>query len=200
MYYVLTPCLTFASFVLLLLVSLSLPIINRIWLFRLNGSVSEKVLGVSADADTSVTFGVWGYCTSAVTLSGATTGMSSSTISTVTSSALVLHPIACGIVFATMISSLFMFVKRHERAASICTLVWAALSATITTAAFLVDIIFCALVKLNMKNDTDGDITVKYGNINWMVLAAMIALWVCVVTLSIGVCGCTRCNRYVAAL
>ena len=61
-----TPVILLAAFVLLLLVSLSVPIIKSIDLLKLTASVSESVSGVSADANGSVKFGVWGYCISQI--------------------------------------------------------------------------------------------------------------------------------------
>lgn len=54
--------LVFAAFLLLLLVSLSTPIIHSIYLFQLHANISSSLFdsGITALA----TFGVWGYCTS----------------------------------------------------------------------------------------------------------------------------------------
>lgn len=62
----LTPLLLFAAFILLLLVSLSVPIIKSIALLKLTATVSEGVSVASVDATGSVNFGVWGYCISAI--------------------------------------------------------------------------------------------------------------------------------------
>jgi hypothetical protein len=59
--------LLFLAFLLLFLVSLSVPIIKSIFLFKLVAHASESFL--SATASASATFGVWGYCVSAVDLS-----------------------------------------------------------------------------------------------------------------------------------
>ena len=50
------------SFVLLFLVSLSIPIIKSIYLFRLTANASSSIFDSSASG--TVKFGVWGYCTS----------------------------------------------------------------------------------------------------------------------------------------
>ena len=52
----------FVSFLLLFLVSLSIPIINSIYLFKLSADASSSLFHSSASA--AVSFGVWGYCTS----------------------------------------------------------------------------------------------------------------------------------------
>jgi hypothetical protein len=56
----LAPILLIAAFVLLLLVTLSVPIIKSILLFKLVAKVSEGPL----TANGNVKFGMWGYCTS----------------------------------------------------------------------------------------------------------------------------------------
>lgn len=63
----LTPILLFIAFLLLLLVSLSVPIIKSIYLFRIIANVSAGILDSSASG--SVNFGVWGYCVSAIDVS-----------------------------------------------------------------------------------------------------------------------------------
>lgn len=58
----LTPLLLFVAFLLLLLISLSVPIIKTIFLFRLTAKASSSLLHSSAEA--YVNFGAFGYCTS----------------------------------------------------------------------------------------------------------------------------------------
>jgi hypothetical protein len=57
------PFLLFVAFLLLLLVSLSVPIIKSIWLFSLTADVSSSLFKASASA--TLHFGVWGYCSAA---------------------------------------------------------------------------------------------------------------------------------------
>lgn len=61
----LTPFLLFVSFLLFLLVSLSVPIIHSIYLFTITSHFKE--LGVSVTGNARI--GVWGYCVSEVDLS-----------------------------------------------------------------------------------------------------------------------------------
>lgn len=63
-----TPFFLFVAFLLLLLVSFSLPIIKSIFLFRLTANDTASFLHASASASGEVRFGVWGYCTSAITV------------------------------------------------------------------------------------------------------------------------------------
>ena len=54
--------LFFVAFLLLLLVSLSVPITKSLYLFQLTADASSSLLDSHASA--SVRFGVWGYCAS----------------------------------------------------------------------------------------------------------------------------------------
>lgn len=62
-----TPVLTFVAFLLLLLVSLSVPIIKSIFLLSLSVNVNSGLLDSGAHG--SIRFGVWGYCVSSVQVS-----------------------------------------------------------------------------------------------------------------------------------
>ena len=61
-----TPLLIFSAFLLLLLVSLSVPIIKSIDLLKLSAIVNEGISFASVQVTGSVKFGVWGYCISAI--------------------------------------------------------------------------------------------------------------------------------------
>ncbi|EEB88529.1 hypothetical protein MPER_13587, partial [Moniliophthora perniciosa FA553] len=54
-----TPALAFVAFLLLLLISLSVPIIKSIYLFSLTTNVSSSLFNSGAFG--AVKFGVWGY-------------------------------------------------------------------------------------------------------------------------------------------
>ena len=66
---VISPLFLLAAFILLLLVSLSVPIIRTIDLLKLSATITESIAGLSfasAKVTGSVQFGVWGYCISAI--------------------------------------------------------------------------------------------------------------------------------------
>lgn len=65
---IVTPVLLFISFLLLLLVTLSVPIARTIYLFDIIANVGSSLL--SSGASGSVKFGVFGYCLSGVDVSG----------------------------------------------------------------------------------------------------------------------------------
>ncbi|KAI0720953.1 actin cortical patch SUR7/pH-response regulator pali [Cerioporus squamosus] len=123
----------FVSFLLLFLVSLSIPIIKSIYLFQLSAGESSSLLHSSASG--SVRFGVWGYCTSDTSVevlgSDHTSAGSCSkahlgytfdsqvandlhvdgltdAISATLSAALVLHVVDCILTFIAFVSSLFV--------------------------------------------------------------------------------------------
>lgn len=62
MFLFIAPALAFLAFLLLLLVTLSVPITHTIYLFKLTADISINVVDTSVR--TVVKFGVWGYCTS----------------------------------------------------------------------------------------------------------------------------------------
>ncbi|EAU88452.1 hypothetical protein CC1G_11924 [Coprinopsis cinerea okayama7 len=128
-----TPFLLFAAFLLLLLVTLSAPIIDAIYLFRLAIDTGTSFPGSGATG--AVRFGVFGYCVSDVQASILGIGVDrdarcSSTrlgytidetvarvlraedirdlVSRTTTAAFVLNPIATGLTFFAFVVSLFM--------------------------------------------------------------------------------------------
>lgn len=64
-----TPLFLFAAFLLLLLVTLSVPFLKSIDLFKLSAKVTESFGSTSASANATARFGVWGYCISAIDVS-----------------------------------------------------------------------------------------------------------------------------------
>ncbi|RDX56621.1 hypothetical protein OH76DRAFT_1414146 [Lentinus brumalis] len=123
----------FVSFLLLFLVSLSIPIIKSIYLFQLSAAESSSLLHSSASG--SVRFGVWGYCTSDTSIQVLGHDRSSAgscskprlgytfdsqvandlhvdglsdAISATLSAALVLHVVDCILTFIAFISSLLV--------------------------------------------------------------------------------------------
>lgn len=67
MFAAVTPVFLFIAFLLLLLVTLSVPIIKSIFLFRVTAHVGSSLLDSGANGN--VTFGVWGYCVSSIDVS-----------------------------------------------------------------------------------------------------------------------------------
>ncbi|KAI0831452.1 actin cortical patch SUR7/pH-response regulator pali [Trametes gibbosa] len=204
-----TPFFLFAAFLILLLVSLSLPIIKSIFLFQLVANSSASFLDSSASGEAR--FGVWGYCTSAITVDtqlgyqfDSTVANAlhvsgfSDTISRTLSAVLVLHPIACALTFLALLASLFITSRRSpytvSRPAALTTLLVALLAAVIATVIFLLDVIFVAVVRHKINDKSHGILQLSWGNAVWMTLGATVALWGSVVSSSMGLCGVRRGN------
>ncbi|KAJ3994066.1 pali-domain-containing protein, partial [Lentinula boryana] len=202
------PCLLFIAFLLLLLVTLSVPIIKTIYLFTLTASVSSLL----ESASSSVKFGVWGYCISGVNVGsvppthlGYTVDSTVASalnldsnelvhvVSETTTAALVLHPIACGLTFLTLLVSLFMLRRGSNgtvRLPSLITLGVGILATLLTTIIFLIDVIVVAVIRNGVKDDTNGVVTLNWGNAVWMALGATLALWLAMLGTCGGVCAC----------
>ncbi|CAK5277452.1 unnamed protein product [Mycena citricolor] len=215
-----TPFLLFVAFLLLLLVTLSVPIIKTIFLWRLSVGASSGLLNSSV-AD-SVTFGVWGYCTTGASVSvvgihhntaaecsphhlGYTfdgpvsqalhvSGIEN-TISRSLTGALALNIVVVVLTFITLLISLFMLRRGRNgtsRLPSLLALGAGLLTALLTTILFLIDVILVALVRNRVKKDTDGAVNLNWGNAVWMTLAATVLLWIATVGACAGVCGGNR--------
>ncbi|KAL1745639.1 hypothetical protein HDZ31DRAFT_81817 [Schizophyllum fasciatum] len=186
-----SPLLTFAAFVLLLLVSLSTPIIKSIHLFSVTSELTTNVFNTDVGVSGYAHFGVWGYCTSDIAISGVSD--LEDTISKVTTAALVLHPIACGLTFLAFLVSALMVCRGRDgpaRLPSICSLLWGIFAAVVTTAVFLIDIIFVAIVRNKVRDKSNDQVDMHFDNAIWMALAAAAALWVSLIGGCCGVCAC----------
>jgi len=216
----LTPALLFVAFLLLLLATLSVPIIKTIFLFRLTAAGSSGLLDSSVS--TSVVFGVWGYCTSGVDVS--IVGINHDTaavcsrrhlgytfdstvekvlhvsglendISHALTGVLALHPVVVALTFVTFLISLFMLRRGPNgtsRLPSLLALGLGLFTAFLTTVVFLIDCILVAVTRKHLHKDSDGLITLTWGNAVWMVLVAAILLWIANVGSCAGVCGGNR--------
>jgi len=81
--------------------------------------------------------------------------------------ALVLHPIACGLAFLTLLLSLFTVrpgSSTSSRWPAVFTFISGFLAALIATIAFLVDVIAVAVLKGKVRDETDGQVTLDWGN------------------------------------
>ncbi|KAI0082731.1 pali-domain-containing protein [Panus rudis PR-1116 ss-1] len=220
-----TPFLTFVAFLLLLLVSLSAPIIRSIYLFSLAANFSSSLFNTSATG--LARFGVWGYCLYNVDVSvlgidyrpqidgqcskahlGYTIDSTvanalhaqniENTISRATTAALVLHPIACALTFVALLTALGMVRRRTGNVsslASILTFLVGFVAALLTTIVFLIDVIAVAVVRHRIRDDTDGSLNLNWGNAVWMTLGATVALWGALVGACAGVFHRSRAQK-----
>jgi len=207
----LVPFLVLAGFILLLLVSLSIPIIKTISVLNIAANVRAGVTNTGISG--GLKFGLWGYCmsdikASVVGISQTQAGYCSRSklgysvdnqvlntlglnnlddiISHGLTFVLVLHPIACGLAFLALIFAL-MLLCRPARLASAMALIFSVLAAIVATVAFAIDIAFTTIAKNKVKDVTNGNLKVTYGSVPWMTLGAMVALWAAAVAACCGI-------------
>ncbi|KAJ7685088.1 pali-domain-containing protein [Mycena polygramma] len=216
----LTPLFLAIAFLFLLLVNISVPVTKTIYLFRLNVAASSSLFhsGVSA----SLVAGMWGYCTSGIDASvlgiskntaaecskqhlgytldsGVANALHISNfenfISKTLTGALALHLVAAVLTFVTLLISLFALHRGSNgtsRLPSLLALGPGVLAAILTTIAFLIDAILVGTVKSHVHKDTDGTVTLNWGNAVWLTLVAAILLWIANVGSLAGICGCNK--------
>ncbi|CAE6468781.1 unnamed protein product [Rhizoctonia solani] len=205
------PFLVFAGFLLLLLVSLSIPIIKTISVLNLAANLQAGLTNTGISG--GVKFGLWGYCVSEISASviginRSRAGYCSRTrlgydvdsqllqllgldniddiFSRGLTLVLVLHPIACGLAFLALLFAL-MLLCRPARLASAMALVFSVLAAIVATIAFAIDVALTTIARNKVRDATDGNLKVTYGAVPWMTLGAMVALWAATVGACCGI-------------
>ncbi|KAH7909511.1 hypothetical protein BJ138DRAFT_1066885 [Hygrophoropsis aurantiaca] len=200
------------SFLLFILVGLSLTIIPPIYIVEVSAVNSMDPV---SNAATELKFGIWGVCAistlNSVTAQGACYGpklgytIPSSLLSLVGLSdqiasvvlngllvLLVLHLVAAGLSTVIFILSLFL----HSHAVAITALVVAIITAIISTVMFAADVALVLVVRNNIDTLFSGaDFSVTFGDGVWMILVAMILTWAAVVVLSARACYCCGVRR-----
>ncbi|KAJ7156071.1 pali-domain-containing protein [Mycena crocata] len=220
---IVTPALLAIAFLLLLLVTLSVPIIKTIFLFRLTAAAQSGFLDVfDSSAGASVTFGVFGWCSSGMDASVFGHDFNTAAecskrhlgytfddriakalhidnfeklISKTLTGVLALHPVVAVLTFITLLISLFMLRRGSNgtsRLPSLVALIVGLTTAVLTTIVFLIDVILVAVVRKHVHNDTDGVLTLAWGSAVWLTLVAAILLWIANVGSCAGVCGGNR--------
>ncbi|KAJ7250913.1 hypothetical protein B0H12DRAFT_659724 [Mycena haematopus] len=201
--------LLFTAFLLSLLVGLSLPIIKPIYLLKVTSTRQGQP---QTSVATELRFGVWGVCADSVLDSGdcfgpmlgytvpediiSLTGVSPSIVNAVLTGlliVLVLHPVAAGLSLATLASSLFL--ASHKL--SILSLVFAIITALISSVVFAIDIAIVVIAKQQVPTlAADGlQFAIGWGNAPWMGLVAVILTWLSVIVLSMRACYCLGVRR-----
>jgi hypothetical protein len=98
--------------------------------------------------------------------------------------------LACALTFLFLLATLYALARRNaapRRGASCGTIVLGLLAALLTTVIFLVDVILVAVVRSHIRKDTNGLVSLGWGNAVWMTLGATIALWLALVSACLGV-------------
>ncbi|GAA5821918.1 hypothetical protein JCM11251_004779 [Rhodosporidiobolus azoricus] len=170
-----------AATVLLILVSVSTPLLNSIWFLRAKLDLEVNGRGISGDA----TLGAWGYCVGStctspklgytldiaqlLDINGRISGISNSVLKWITY-LMILHPIAAAF---GVVSTIFgLLAHMHNFAGTALTTCFASFAATFALLAFVFDIVVFVIAKQRIESN-DGA-TAELGNAIWMTLAAMI--------------------------
>ncbi|GAA5971950.1 hypothetical protein JCM11641_001583 [Rhodosporidiobolus odoratus] len=171
-----------AATILLILVSVSTPLLKSIWFLKASIDVSVG----STDISGQVTLGAWGYCVGD-TCTDARLGYSldvqelfgvSSRISGISTSVLkwitylmILHPIAAAFGVISVIFGLLAHMRNF--AGTALTTCFASFAATFSLLAFVFDIAVFVIAKQRIESSDVGG-KAELGSAIWMTLAAMI--------------------------
>jgi len=202
------PFLFFIAFLLMLLVTLSVPILKSIYVFDISAFVSVGSGVLSASASEIVKFGIFGWCSSALSANVLSFSVDEpaqcskrhlgftvspelqKVLSTINeqdlvdviqkalSVVLILHPIACGIAFLALVFSLLALLRHHTRAWDLLATLVGVLAAFLTTVIFIIDIVFVLIAKSKLHQKTEGHASVSWGNAVWLTLVAAICAWI----------------------
>ncbi|CAL1711370.1 unnamed protein product [Somion occarium] len=204
-----------ASFVLFLLVALSIPIIKAIYLFVFDFGTQPTQPPTSIATD--IRFGVWGFCASSElnlpTVFGndgrctpahlgynipqdllALTGHPelADTVLKGLTVLLILHPVCAGLAFIGMFTSLFL----ASHCMSILSLLITIVTAIVSSVVLAADLALTIVAKDRVSDLTSGIVTVGWGNGVWMVVAAVACTWMSVILLSAVACRCCGYRKY----
>ena len=204
----LTTCAIFlASFILFLLVGLSVTIIKPIYIFRIQFQTNpnQPVTSIATD----LRFGVWGVCAysqlNTVQCIGPMLGYAiPDAIANLTgfpaivddiakglTVLLVLHLVAAGLAFVVLFTSLFL----ESHVMCIISLVTSILTMLIGAAVFGIDLALILVGKNKIGPLTEFNYAVNWGAGLWMVLAGVILSFLGMILMSIVVCECCGVGR-----
>jgi hypothetical protein len=107
---------------------------------------------------------------------------------------LVLHPIAAGLAFLTVVpvaASCFVYHK----APWIISLVLSIATAIMSTIVFGADLALIIVARHKLSDQDKYNVTIDFGNGVWIVLVSMLFTWVALLLLSARVCRCCGFGR-----
>ena len=107
---------------------------------------------------------------------------------------LVLHPIAAGLAFLTVLPVIASCCVFHV-APWIISLVLSVATAIISTIVFAADLALVIVAKHKLKEQHTVNLTISFGNGVWMVLVSTIFTWAAMILLSARVCRCCGFGR-----
>jgi len=191
------------AFLFSLLVGLSLPIIKSIYLLKVQSTRADQP---TTSIATELKFGVWGVCAASALDTEecfgpqlgysvpsnliALTGVSPDIVDAILKALLlilILHPIAAGLSFITLLSSLFL--ASHKL--SILSLVLAIVTALVSSVVFAIDLALVIVAKGQISSiDTELHFAIQWGSAPFLGLVAALLTWLAVITLSARACYC----------
>ncbi|KAF8504577.1 SUR7/PalI family-domain-containing protein [Russula emetica] len=208
----------FTAFILFLFIALSLPIIKTVYLLQINGHPSPSLPETSVG--TELRFGVWGFCVTSqldqptfFNNNGECVGpqlgytIDPQIIAVVTNEPalanlilkaltilLVLHPIAAGLAFLTLIPVIASCCVFHT-APWIISLVLSVATAIMSTIVFAADLALVLVARHKLRDQHTVNVTISFGNGVWIVLVSTIFTWVAMILLAARVCYCCGFGR-----
>ncbi|KAM5542941.1 hypothetical protein V8D89_003325 [Ganoderma adspersum] len=204
----LTTCAIFLiSFILFLLVGLSVTIIKSIYIFRIQFATNpdQPVTSVATDLH----FGVWGVCAYSqlntvecigpmlgYTIPDAIANLTGypaivDDIASGLTVLLILHLVAAGLAFIVEFTSLFL----ESHAMCIISLVFSILTMLVGAVVFGIDLAIILVGKNKIGPLTEFNYTLNWGVGLWMVLAGVALSFVGMILMSIVVCECCGVGR-----
>ncbi|GAA5962295.1 hypothetical protein JCM21900_006386 [Sporobolomyces salmonicolor] len=171
-----------AATILLILVSVSTPLLKSIYFLK--ATIDASIDGT--DVSGTVTLGAWGYCVGSTCstpklgysldvaelfgVSGALTGISTSVLKWITY-LMVLHPIAAAFGVVSVIFGLLAHIRGF--AGTALTTCFASFAATFASLAFIFDIVVFVIAKQRIQSSDVGG-NAQLGPAIWMTLVALI--------------------------
>jgi hypothetical protein len=108
---------------------------------------------------------------------------------------LVLHPIAAGLAFLTLLPVIASCCVFHP-APWIISLVLSVATAIMSTIVFAADLALVLVAKHKLRDQHTVNVTVGFGNGVWIVLVSTLFTWVAMILLAARVCYCCGFGRY----
>jgi len=175
----------FAAMVLLIFVSVSVPVWDKIYF--LDANINGR----------DIRFGIWGYTGSpkglGYTFDPSILGFNSDRLNSAIihnlTFVMVLHPVAAGLAAIAVLFGLCG--AAYSRIGTIMMSLAAAVATLVTLIAWIIDMVLWGIARERIRHDGPAGSTAMYGNANWLTLGALIALM-------LGFCsaGCGACGRY----
>jgi hypothetical protein len=108
---------------------------------------------------------------------------------------LVLHPIAAGLAFLTLLPVIASCCVFHA-APWIISLVLSVATAIMSTIVFAADLALVLVAKHKLRDQHTVNVTVSFGNGVWIVLVSTLFTWAAMILLAARVCYCCGFGRY----